>query len=53
LKAECVREVEAAVDAYASAARPHTDAMFVNLFQNSPMSLREQREQARHSSPHG
>jgi 2-oxoisovalerate dehydrogenase E1 component alpha subunit len=53
LKAECAREVEAAVDAYASAARPHTDAMFDNLFQNPPKSLREQRERARHYSPHG
>jgi pyruvate dehydrogenase E1 component alpha subunit len=53
LKAECAREVEAAVDAYASAARPHTDAMFDNLFQNPPKSIREQRENARRHPVHG
>jgi len=53
LKAECAREVEAAVDTYASAARPHTDAMFDNLFQNLPKSIREQRESARRHPVHG
>jgi pyruvate dehydrogenase E1 component alpha subunit len=53
LKAECAREVEAAVDTYASAARPHTDAMFDSLFQNPPKSLREQRESARRYALHG
>ncbi len=53
LKAECAREVEAAVDTYASAARPHTDAMFDSLFKNPPKSVREQRESARRYSHNG
>jgi pyruvate dehydrogenase E1 component alpha subunit len=53
LKAECTREVEAAVDTYTSAARPHTDAMFDSLFQNLPKSIREQRESARRYALHG
>jgi len=53
LRAECAREVEAAVDTYASAGRPHTDAMFDNLFQNPPKSVREQRESARRYALHG
>jgi pyruvate dehydrogenase E1 component alpha subunit len=47
LKAECSREVEAAVDEYLSAPKPTTDAMFDHLFARPPRSLLEQREQAR------
>ncbi len=47
LKAECAREVEAAVDQYMSAPKPSTDAMFDNLFARPPKSLLEQREIAR------
>ena len=47
LKAECAREVEAAVDEYLSAAKPTTDEMFDNLFANPPKGLAEQREIAR------
>jgi 2-oxoisovalerate dehydrogenase E1 component alpha subunit len=47
LKAECVREVEAAVDEYLSAPSPSTDAMFDHLFARPPKSLLEQREIAR------
>ena len=47
LKAECAREVEAAVDEYLSAPKPSTDAMFDYLFARPPKSLLEQREQAR------
>jgi 2-oxoisovalerate dehydrogenase E1 component alpha subunit len=47
LKAECAREVEAAVDEYSSAPKPATDAMFDHLFARPPKSLLEQREQAR------
>ncbi len=48
LKAECVREVEAAVDEYLSAPRPTTDEMFDHLFAHPPQSLSQQRELARH-----
>jgi 2-oxoisovalerate dehydrogenase E1 component alpha subunit len=47
LKAECTREVEAAVDEYLSAPQPSTDAMFDHLFARPPKSLLEQRELAR------
>jgi pyruvate dehydrogenase E1 component alpha subunit len=47
LKAECAREVEAAVDEYLSAPKPTTDEMFDNLFANPPKGLAEQREVAR------
>ncbi len=47
LKAECSREVEAAVDTYLNVPRPATDAMFDNMFERLPKSLREQRESAR------
>ena len=47
LKAECAREVEAAVDEYLSAPKPSTDAMFDHLFANPPKGLAEQREIAR------
>ena len=47
LKAECTREIEAAVDEYLSAPKPSTDAMFEHLFAHPPKGLLEQREQAR------
>jgi len=47
LKAECAREVEAAVDEYLSAPMPTTDEMFDHLFAHPPASLLEQREMAR------
>jgi pyruvate dehydrogenase E1 component alpha subunit len=47
LKAECTREIEAAVDEYLSAPKPSTDAMFDHLFARPPKSLLEQRETAR------
>jgi 2-oxoisovalerate dehydrogenase E1 component alpha subunit len=53
LKAECAREVEAAVDKYLSAPRPSTDSMFDHLFENLPKSVREQRENARRYQHHG
>ncbi len=54
LKAECAREVEAAVDEYLSTPKPTTDAMFDHLFAHPPRSLLEQRELARrHAAAHG
>jgi pyruvate dehydrogenase E1 component alpha subunit len=54
LKAECAREVEAAVDEYLSTPRPSTDEMFDHLFAHPPRSLLQQREQARrYSASHG
>ena len=50
LKAECAREVEAAVDEYLGAPKPSTDAMFDHLFARPPQNLLEQREVARHYS---
>jgi 2-oxoisovalerate dehydrogenase E1 component alpha subunit len=47
LKAECAREVEAAVDEYLSGPKPSTDHMFDHLFANPPKGLAEQREMAR------
>jgi 2-oxoisovalerate dehydrogenase E1 component alpha subunit len=47
LKAECTREIEAAVDQYLSGPKPTTDAMFDHLFANPPKGLAEQREIAR------
>jgi 2-oxoisovalerate dehydrogenase E1 component alpha subunit len=47
LKAECAREVEAAVDEYLSAPKPTTDEMFDHLFANPPKGLAEQRDTAR------
>jgi pyruvate dehydrogenase E1 component alpha subunit len=47
LKAECAREVEAAVDEYMSAPKPSTDEMFDHLFARPPQSLLQQRELAR------
>ena len=48
LKAECAREVEAAVDEYLSAPKPTTDEMFDHLFARPPLSLLQQRQLARH-----
>ena len=54
LKAECAREIEAAVDAYLGSPRPATDAMFNDMFAQLPASLRRQRELARrHDSGSG
>jgi pyruvate dehydrogenase E1 component alpha subunit len=47
LKAECAREVEAAVDEYLSTPMPSTDEMFDHLFARPPRSLLQQRELAR------
>ena len=47
LKAECAREIEAAVDEYLSAPKPTTDEMFAHLFANPPKGLAEQRNTAR------
>jgi 2-oxoisovalerate dehydrogenase E1 component alpha subunit len=47
LKAECAREVEAAVDEYLGAPKPSTDEMFDHLFARPPQSLLQQRELAR------
>jgi 2-oxoisovalerate dehydrogenase E1 component subunit alpha len=47
LKAECARDVEAAVDEYLSAPKPSTDAMFDYLFAQPPKALLEQRALAR------
>ena len=54
LKAECAREVEAAVDEYLSTPKPSTDDMFDHLFARPPRSLLQQRESARrYSESHG
>jgi pyruvate dehydrogenase E1 component alpha subunit len=54
LKAECAREIEAAVDEYLSGPKPTTDAMFDYLFANPPKDLAEQRETARrYAGSHG
>jgi 2-oxoisovalerate dehydrogenase E1 component alpha subunit len=53
LKAECAREVEAAVDEYLSTPKPSTDAMFDHLFANPPKGLAEQREVARRYAGQG
>jgi pyruvate dehydrogenase E1 component alpha subunit len=50
LKAECAREVEAAVDEYMNAPKPSTDEMFDHLFARLPRGLLEQREMARRYS---
>lgn len=47
LKAECAREVDAAVEQYLSAPKPNTDSMFDYLFASLPKNLIEQRESAR------
>ena len=44
---ECAAQVEAAVKAYATEARPSTDAMFEHLFAAMPAHLQEQRATAR------
>ncbi len=50
LKAECAREIEAAVDEYLSTPKPTTDEMFDHLFAHPPRNLLQQREQARRYS---
>jgi 2-oxoisovalerate dehydrogenase E1 component subunit alpha len=47
LKAECARQVEAAVAQYLSGPKPTTDAMFDNLFAKPTKNLQRQRESAR------
>jgi pyruvate dehydrogenase E1 component alpha subunit len=47
LKAECAREVEAAVNEYLNTPKPTTDAMFEYLFARQPRGLIEQRALAR------
>lgn len=47
MKAECAREVEAAVQEYLNTPRQPTDAMFDYLFANPPRRLEEQKEMAR------
>jgi 2-oxoisovalerate dehydrogenase E1 component alpha subunit len=47
LKAECSREVEAAVDTYLSSGKPSTDVMFDYVFARPTKALLEQRETAR------
>jgi pyruvate dehydrogenase E1 component alpha subunit len=47
LKAECAREVDAAVEEYLTTPKQSTDAMFDYLFARLPKSIREQRELAR------
>jgi 2-oxoisovalerate dehydrogenase E1 component alpha subunit len=47
LKAECARDVEAAVDEYLTAPKPSTDAMFDYLFARPPKALLAQRALAR------
>jgi 2-oxoisovalerate dehydrogenase E1 component alpha subunit len=47
LKAQCAREVDAAVEEYLNTAKQSTDAMFDYLFARLPKNVREQREQAR------
>jgi len=47
LKAECAREVDAAVEEYLNTPKQSTDAMFDYLFARLPRNVREQREMAR------
>ena len=47
LKADCAREVDAAVEEYLNTPKQHTDSMFNFLFARLPKSLIQQREQAR------
>jgi pyruvate dehydrogenase E1 component alpha subunit len=54
LKADCARQIEAAVAHYLSAPKPTTDAMFDSLFAKPTRSLLEQRETARrYANEHG
>jgi len=52
LKAECAREIEAAIDEYVSSPKPSTDAMFDYLFARPPKALLEQRDIARRYAGH-
>ena len=47
LKAECAREVDAAVEQYLQTPKQSTDSMFDFLFAHLPKSTQEQREMAR------
>jgi pyruvate dehydrogenase E1 component alpha subunit len=47
LRADCAREVEAALQVYRQSVKPATDAMFEHLFANPPRALEEQRAMAR------
>lgn len=48
LKAECQREVDAAVEQYLNVSKPTTDAMFDYLYARLPKNLLAQRDLARH-----
>jgi 2-oxoisovalerate dehydrogenase E1 component alpha subunit len=47
LRAECTREVEAALQVYLRTAKPSSDAMFEHLFARAPRELEAQRATAR------
>lgn len=47
LKADCARQIEAAVDQYLSAPAPGTDSMFDHVFARPTKALQQQREIAR------
>jgi pyruvate dehydrogenase E1 component alpha subunit len=54
LQADCVQQIEAAVDQYLSGSRPTTDAMFNSLFAEPTPALIEQRAMARrYANKHG
>ncbi len=53
LKAECAREVEAAVDTYLSSGKPSIDVMFDHVFAKPTKALLEQREMARRFASDG
>ncbi|HZF17821.1 MAG TPA: pyruvate dehydrogenase (acetyl-transferring) E1 component subunit alpha [Steroidobacteraceae bacterium] len=47
LKADCARQVDAAVETYLNMPKPSIESMFDHVFARMPARLREQREQAR------
>lgn len=47
LRADCTRQIDAAVQAYQNRPPPRTDAMFDHLFANPPAALADQKELAR------
>lgn len=53
LKAECSREVDAAVEEYLHTPKQSTDAMFDYLFARMPKSLKQQRDMARRYAASG
>jgi pyruvate dehydrogenase E1 component alpha subunit len=54
LQADCVQQIEAAVDQYLSGSKPTTDAMFNSLFAEPTPALIEQRAMARrYANKHG